>query len=307
MKKLFVCAAAAIVALASCSKTELINTEAPKEIGFKAVTGSITKALSSTALDINSSLGVFAYVHDDTEIKDYFGNTKFIFSSEEEIDDVNTPIWTSPTTTDDQDGVGPKYWPIAHNLDFVVYSPYQSSGVSYNLETSILSVTANNASIDYLYGDDYYDKSGNGYDKDTKSVPVQLNHAKAKITVNLTYENVTITNLQLDEQVIEGTYNVDYSTSKITWPTKSEATKVSFNLDNNGSGSILVVPETVSNISFNYTMEGTTTPLSYTIVNSTNWEAGYEYIFNINVTPKEIKFTPVVLNWDDTNDETVTL
>ena len=44
MKRFFVCAAAAIVALASCSKTQVVYNDAPEEIGFKAVSGVMTKA-----------------------------------------------------------------------------------------------------------------------------------------------------------------------------------------------------------------------------------------------------------------------
>ena len=44
MKKLIICAAVAIAALASCTKTQVINTEDPQEIGFKVITGKMTKA-----------------------------------------------------------------------------------------------------------------------------------------------------------------------------------------------------------------------------------------------------------------------
>ena len=72
MKRFFICAAAAIVALASCSKTEVVNTSAPEEIGFKAVTGAITKA-EQDAATLDGAMGVFAFVHGEST--SYFSNT----------------------------------------------------------------------------------------------------------------------------------------------------------------------------------------------------------------------------------------
>ena len=68
MKRLFLLATAAIVALASCTKTQVVNTEAPEEIAFKQVTNVMTKVTGG--LD-NQDMSVFAYVSGTP----YFGNT----------------------------------------------------------------------------------------------------------------------------------------------------------------------------------------------------------------------------------------
>ena len=57
MKRLFILASAAIVALASYTKTQVVYTEAPEEISFKQVTNVMTKA---GALQ-TGVLGVFAH------------------------------------------------------------------------------------------------------------------------------------------------------------------------------------------------------------------------------------------------------
>ena len=76
MKKFFFCAAAAIVALASCSKTQVVYNDAPQEIGFKAVTGVMTK---TTTFADDRALGVFANLtgDDNADGDVYFGNTSF--------------------------------------------------------------------------------------------------------------------------------------------------------------------------------------------------------------------------------------
>ena len=56
MKRLFILASAAIVALAACTKTEVVYTEAPAEIGVQTYAGAMTKA--SLGTDVH--LGVFA-------------------------------------------------------------------------------------------------------------------------------------------------------------------------------------------------------------------------------------------------------
>ena len=44
MKRFFILASAAIVALASCAKTEVVYKDAPEEIAFKQITGVMTKS-----------------------------------------------------------------------------------------------------------------------------------------------------------------------------------------------------------------------------------------------------------------------
>ena len=115
MKKFFFCAAAAIVALASCSKTQIVYNDAPEEISFKAVTGAITKAVQPTENEgFNQDMGVIAYQSGLTDV--YFTNAQF------EKRTVNTTITWNGTTS--------QYWPIDSSLDFFVYSPYQESGVT---------------------------------------------------------------------------------------------------------------------------------------------------------------------------------
>ena len=75
MRKLILCAAAAIVALASCTKTQVINTEEPKEIGFKTLTGVMTKATTGSTDLVGGTMGVYAYVNGTTT--SYFSNVAF--------------------------------------------------------------------------------------------------------------------------------------------------------------------------------------------------------------------------------------
>ena len=108
MKRLFILASAAALMLASCAKTTVVYNEAPEEIGFKAVTGVMTKAGEPTKLPESENLGVFAHLYDNSvEGELYFGNTQFTY---------DTDSWK-----------GTKYWPISNGLIFTVYSPYNGT------------------------------------------------------------------------------------------------------------------------------------------------------------------------------------
>ena len=239
MNRLFILASAAIVALASCTKTEVVYNEAPQEIGFKAVTGMITKA-EQTDATLDGDMGVFAYVHGGAL---FFGNTQFTNAG---------AYWT-----------GSKFWPVTNALDFIVYAPYVD-GTTYNPTSKILTVAADNSSktaigdqVDYLYGDNYYNNNGAGFDKNTESVSVTLKHAQAKVSVSFTGADVTVTNVYINAPVLKGSYEVDYTDSpaEVTWD-RGEANSLVNVIETADlsatpiSGSLLVVPGTPSQISF---------------------------------------------------------
>lgn len=297
MKRFFICAAAAIVALASCSKTEVVNTSAPEEIGFKAVTGAITKA-EQTDATLDGTMGVLAFVHGGTT--PYFANTSFSKTG---------TYWTASPS---------QYWPVTGALDFAVYAPF-TEGTTYASNT--LTIPADNSASsdiasqnDYLYGETYYTNSGAGYNKETTSVSVGLKHAQAKVTLSFTGTNVTVTNVKLDAPVLKGSCAVDYSTNPatVTWTPGAANSSVvliaSADLTNVASAaSLLVVPETTSSFTFTYQMDGSTTTLNHTI-NTETWKPGNHYTYNVNIVGNEIKFAPEVdPSWGTGTGSTTTM
>ena len=328
MKKFFFCAAAAIVALASCSKTQVVYNDAPQEIGFKAVTGAITKAVQSGKLTGN--MGVFAFVNKDKN--PYFSNVLFS----------GTEVWT-----------GGQYWPLQSSLDFVVYAPHGNVDNGYKASyagkvltvancDNTLNVTEGVAAdikdqTDYLYGAEYYDgadtkdEDGNitttvttGY----KSGPVatSLKHALAKITINFTGSNVTVNSVSLAAPHMKGTYTVDYSNPAspvIKWTSSEAWSKDDDNLlqltqtggvlaeaVEDGSGnvitpaktataSIMVVPATASNIIVEYTIAESLTSLFATAnLAEATWDPGTHYVYNISINPNAIEFSkPTIAGW----------
>ena len=251
MKRFFILASAAIVALASCAKTEVVYKDAPQEIAFKALTRPVTKAEQVTTL--TGSMGVFAYVNAGKAV--YFDNTPF----EQAVDGADPKPW-----------VGGKYWPLANDaLDFVVYAPYDANA-TYETTLNVAADNSTNLTIDdqtdYLYGAEYYDNTDDkGYKKVETALPVELKHAQTKVTVAFTGENVTVTEVKLTTPCLKGSYKVTYAaTPSIDWEPgeNNEALQLIATTEEliDGaaavSASILLVPETKSNITFKYQIKG---------------------------------------------------
>ena len=143
MKRLFILASAAIVALASCSKTQVVYTEAPEEIGFKAFTGAMTKAVGEWDVN-NDVMGLFAY--EAGSITAHLDNVMFKKDGESFVG------WSGSAHQ-------PYYWPLGKNLDFVVYAPHNALA-NYDPATKALTIPVDNSGndqIDVLYGAEMLD------------------------------------------------------------------------------------------------------------------------------------------------------
>lgn len=277
MKKSIICAAAAIVALASCSKTQVVYNNAPEEIGFKAVTGAMTKAVQETGA-FTQDMGVIAYQGGKTDV--YFTNADFNKES-------TSATWECTQA---------KYWPIDSSLDFFVYSPYQEANVTPDPSAKTLTVVVPNNGTnqwDYLYSNAYI----TGQVKTSENIPVDFDHALAYVTVKFSGEDViTLSDAKLNGTYQSGTYTVTYGTSTtVAWSDQGDATDLDLNagdLDADYSTSWLVVPESTGNkITFKYTIAGMTgAAISKEITLSETWKAGTHYTYNVTIGANEIKF-----------------
>ena len=138
MKKYFIIAAAAIVALAACTKTEADKTayEQSRQINFSTVTGMTTKAPISgtTYKTTDPQFGMFCYALVDG--KNWTANSADgqLYMNDETISYNSTDkIWETASAY---------YWPLSGSLTFIGYSPKAAAGtVAYNKSTKALTVT----------------------------------------------------------------------------------------------------------------------------------------------------------------------
>jgi hypothetical protein len=287
MKRLFILASAAIVALASCSKTQVVYNDAPEEIGFKTFTGAMTKAFVEWDA-ATSQMGVFA-VQDGTT--NYLDNKAFKKHSTEAY-----------FVGADQ----AYYWPLGKTLDFVVYAPY-TAGVTFDPATETLTWNVDNSGTnqtDVLFGGKMHTAA-----KQSAAMEMPLKHALAQVVVNIKADQdgvVTINSLNVTGTYQKETLSVDYTvpaTPAATWTTAGTTKDMelfsSLALTTTDANNYCyVVPSAQTSIAINYTLTGGS-PVDYPIslTANGNWEMGKKYVYNIEVGASEIKITPVVDEW----------
>ena len=291
MKRLFILASAAIVALASCSKTQVVYNDAPEEIGFKAVTGAMTKAVDSwdTATEV---MGLFAVKSDEST---YLNNVQF----KKDETEAYFVGW---------DGTAhkPYYWPLNEVLDFIVYAPHNASAA---LTTNVLTIPVDNTGADQkdvLYGaEKLVDKA-----KQADAYAVNMKHALTWIEVNIVADQdgvLNVTKLDLTDIVPSGTLNVNYTTADapvLSWTNPGTAAPVSVYTGAVGTTKVtkdfLIIPAAEqTSFALTYTLNGGSS-LNTTLEIDGAWKAGFKYVYNISVAASEIKITPTVLPWDET-------
>ena len=283
MKRLFILASAAIVALASCTKTQVVYTEAPEEISFKAFTGAMTKAtLGDNAWD---NMGVYAYKADGTT--EYFAATKFEEGT----------TWTAVTGSE-------RYWPGNDDLQFVVWAPFED-GWTYTPASKTLIYTATSMS-DILYGESIMTTNKTA---SASGVDITMKRAAAKVSIKFTGEEgvSVLKSLKLVNVAQTGTCTVVYDgTAEAEWAPGS-LTEHPFTIDGGGlelegtatedsTFELLVVPvaSNTATISFDYELAGSSA--SYVVPAGTvgDWEEGTHYTYTVNVGADEIEIVPTV-------------
>lgn len=296
MKRILIFASAAIVALASCAKTEVVYKDAPQEIAFKQITGPMTKDTQDLSHDID--LGVLAFKNADKSV--YFGNTLFEH-------DGNS--WSAN-----------KYWPVSGKLDFILYAPFNNTAdvvksTYTNAEQKlVISIDNQVTQTDWLYADKLYAE----VEKTNTAINVIMKHALAKIFVTLKSDLdnvVTIksfeiigTNQKSDLTIIQNT-----TSNTIEWGTMttkdwllSDLAHDTNKLDKTTGreDECLVIPGNQTSFKMVYTLEGIAAEQTYTHTfdSSLNWEAGHKYIYNIVIGVNEITFDCDEVVWEETEN-----
>lgn len=284
MKRFFILASAAIVALASCAKTEVVYKDAPEQIAFKTLNSPMTKAT------YGEDLGVAAYFI-NTE-NEYFGQTKFEFEN---------GVWT-----------GGQYWPLSNALKFIAYGPYQSSGVTI----SATQIFADNveSDLDFVYS--YVDNDGAGYKKkdfEGAGVAMPMKHAKAKVVITVTTgDNEKVTKVELLNTPMTGDCTVAIPSEAVTW-TYADADKknVDFTSKDNIRHLVVPCPPTTIRVTYNSlnpAQTGLTTEIDLSTaimkdkennIVTGDWLPGYSYTYNISINSSQIVIHAQTTEWVD--------
>ena len=271
MKRFFILASAAIVALASCVKSEVVYKDGPQQIAFKQITGAMTKA---TDLATTISLGVTAH---DEEGDAYFSNLTFGH---------NGTAWANNTA----------FWPYEGTLTFTVYAP--AGTASYSKNTEILTIEGVEAGENVYYGTSRVTASKPAkVEGVTPAINLTLKHISAHITVNVdlgtAYE---LTGLTLKAPTTKGNVNVDYTLgASVTTPVKTTTTDVPLTSGN----AVYVLPGDQTSIVVAFQQNAAPyQTYSKEIKLENTWVANTKYVYNIGITaPEAITFNAEVSDW----------
>lgn len=196
MKKYFIIAAAALVALAACTKNEADKTayEQAKVISFNTVANKATKApISGTVFSSsNDPFGVFAYYLAEGNWNTAAANSSAVsYMNDVEVAfDDTKDIW-APTST--------YYWPLEGKLTFIAYWPkdaataaFTNAGVltltGYTLKSTVADqddLLYSAIAADKSQNESYYVDSANSKNSETaegdKGVNIVFKHALSQI------------------------------------------------------------------------------------------------------------------------------
>lgn len=222
MKKYIIIAAAALVAMAGCSKIQNAPEAAQREISFEVANNLNTKATG--VLYDNGAFGTYAW----------FNNTDD-FMVNEEVDKVGS-VWKTVNNT--------YYWPKTGSISFISYSPFSGTNNTANSVPVITknSITYSDVTVgttDLMYANRATCSSNVNEvtDDDTadsgfSGVPTVFNHALAKLSFKIkanfveytdattnttTTWEVTVTSAKISGFKTKGDLELTLNTDGKTW------------------------------------------------------------------------------------------
>lgn len=174
MKKYFFIAAAALVTLAACTKTQLVDTP-QREISFEVANSLQTKADAGVVYN-NGAFGTYAWFNNTDE-----------FMVNEKVDKSGS-VWKTVDHT--------FYWPKTGSISFISYSPFKGASDTPGTEPAVTKNSITYTGItagttDLMYADkatcnanvnEVTDDFGGATDSGFTGVPTIFRHALAKLS-----------------------------------------------------------------------------------------------------------------------------
>ena len=295
---LFLLGAAAVVALSSCTKNEVLEVAENRAIGFDAFTPNGTRAVSDMAGNGSGTFNKF-YVYGSYANKTAANTTVF----------TNTTVFNGETVSYNSGNSGWGYSPAQYwqngNYKFAAYSNGNdkiNERVTYTHDDGLQIANYTVGTSDLLYAT----ATANVEDKTmyNKSVDFTFNHILSK--VKFTFDSssfadnlhVTVSNLQIDNSNKIGTYNGS------AWTSLSGSGAITYNtIDVNASTytaeECYVLPQRTENLTASFTVTVTDalgatimtksfSKVSLNVTNNETWAAGFVYNYTTDLTEKII-------------------
>ena len=298
MKKIFLFAAAAMVSLSSCVKTNEVYTGGVQEIGFKSA---VTKAaIDGTTFEGSMTVAAVWDAEKDGSYVEYFAPYKFTGTA-------STPWAGDPDA---------KYWPNAGQMQFLACYPYGIGTFTADYTGNVLAgykvtgIANKTAQNDVLYSNLLT------CDAPQESAQALLFHhalslLKVTFATNVPTEVVKIVSVSVADVVFDGDLAVTAgSPSTAAWSNEGTPEDYTFqNVDTTNqltatadedATPLLILPAAAqTSMTIVYTLNGHEMTKTVDLSAYGAWDQGKKYIYNFTIGAKEIKFTCTVDTWTD--------
>ena len=301
-------AAAVMVSLSSCVKTNEVYTGQMQEMGFKSA---VTRGVIQSNDDMTYPIAVTSVWDNPSDASDayvvYFEGAKFVY-------DAGTQLWK---------GDPAKYWPTSGDMQFLALSPYPVNATitnNYNVNGTVKNVVFgtidNNLKDqhDVLFSDILAVEA-----PQTAAQPLLFHHAYAQLNVTFKKTDsaaaVVVKSVTANEVNLNGVLTVTPvvdGTSTASWQTglgvnryflPADATSVENGTldavlsatDAYSPSPVLVVPGAQTQFTIVYTIDGVEHVYKHVLTGE--WKMGYKYTYNYTINVNEIIFDCTVEDW----------
>ena len=323
MKKIFLFAAAAVVMMSSCSKTEEVYVGKPQAIGFHSA---VVRGIIQTNADMTYDLSVTSVWDNPTDGVDgqyapYFEDAKFVYDAQQNL-------WK---------GAPAQYWPTSGNMHFLAVSPYPVQAdlvTNYNTDGTIKDMvfgTIQNNLMDQH--DVLFSDMLSVAAPQTAAQPLLFHHAYAQLNVGFkkteSAANVVVNSVRVKKAFLNGTLTITPAAtpahSTAVWATPGiEFATPRYFLDADATGvedgvldavlsaseaftpkPIVVIPSAQTEIEIVYTIDGKQQKYVHTLTGE--WLMGYKYTYNYTINVNEIMFSCTVDEWIPVDGGSITI
>ncbi len=337
--------ATALVALASCNKEEVTNTDVnleSNEIGFNVVNRKATKAndaiISGTTYAHDNTFKVWGWQSPAADFSEFAEDDASNFMSNLTIS------WTGGRLSRDEawrNADNYYYWPFTGKISFLAIHPstvapsttgWDATNDKPKATVADYTISAANKTVDLMF-------ATNEGSRRVDALPMVFNHALSQIEVQVKtdedytadvafdVESVTFNNIDLSGDLA-------YANNAFTWTDNAAQTEswtyydtvledITKDYQVYGAANVMIPqaasvaddPATTdaiegSYLTIGYSMEQTGSAKITGTVNISKpqaWEAGKKYVYTLNFRLNEILFNPSVTDWVVVNVDTINI
>lgn len=338
--------ATALVALASCNKEEVINTDVnleSNEIGFNVVNRKATKAndaiISGTTYAHDNSFNVWGWQSPAADFSEFAENAASNFMSNLTIS------WTGGRLSRDEawrNEANYYYWPFTGKISFLAIHPstvapsttgWDATNDKPKATVADYTISAANKTVDLMF-------ATNEGSRRVDALPMVFSHALSQIqfrartnedySADVTFKlnSVTINNIDLsgDLAYANSAFSWDDNDAQTeSWPYYATTATVAYAATDADAAfygdANVMIPQAANVYVADPLNEGTTLTINYTMEQTGSaaitgnvtvraaqvWEAGKRYIYTLNFKLNEILFEPTVTDWVDVDVTTINI